>query len=267
MSFIRAEAVTGFTFGLVAKTTGAALTGAASGVGKFITKDGGTQASIAGSIAEEGNGLSDRPAVQMKNASHTPCPASVVTHELLRNRPRLGHLRPAYQITTRSAWLDPTTGPPGKGNGYSSVGLFGGNSGSCRMFSDGFSLASEGTVSGTSFRILSNPLTKRHAPTIPIKLYTRRKPHTSSSRKTPKIPVAIKHNPKKISVLGEVRGFKLNKLAITFRFVHKTICHHPLDCHWLLKPDNHCVELCGITHFHTREEQVHTHHPPLLMCA
>jgi len=56
MSFIRAEAVTGFTFGLVAKTTSAALTGAASGVGKFITKDGGTQASIAGSIAEEGNG-------------------------------------------------------------------------------------------------------------------------------------------------------------------------------------------------------------------
>jgi len=28
-----------------------------------------------------------------------------------------GHLRPAYQITTRSAWLDPTTGPPGKENG------------------------------------------------------------------------------------------------------------------------------------------------------
>ena len=56
MSFIRAEAVTGFTFGLVAKTTGAALTGATSGIGKFITKDGGTQASIAGSIAEEGNG-------------------------------------------------------------------------------------------------------------------------------------------------------------------------------------------------------------------
>jgi len=56
MSFIRAEAVTGFTFGLVAKTTGAALTGAAAGVGKYITKDGGTQASIAGSIAEEGNG-------------------------------------------------------------------------------------------------------------------------------------------------------------------------------------------------------------------
>jgi hypothetical protein len=58
MSFIRAEAVTGFTFGLVNKTSGAALTGAASGIGKYITKDGGTQASIAGSIAEEGNGLS-----------------------------------------------------------------------------------------------------------------------------------------------------------------------------------------------------------------
>ena len=56
MSFIRAEAVTGFTFGLVDKTSGAALTGAASGIGKYITKDGGTQASIAGSIAEEGNG-------------------------------------------------------------------------------------------------------------------------------------------------------------------------------------------------------------------
>jgi hypothetical protein len=56
MSFIRAEAVTGFTFGLVNKTSGAALTGAAAGVGKYITKDGGTQASIAGSIAEEGNG-------------------------------------------------------------------------------------------------------------------------------------------------------------------------------------------------------------------
>ena len=56
MSFIRNEAVTGFTFGLVNKTTGAALTGAASGIGKYITKDGGTQASIAGSIAEEGNG-------------------------------------------------------------------------------------------------------------------------------------------------------------------------------------------------------------------
>lgn len=56
MSFIRAEAVTGFTFGLVNKTSGAALTSAASGVVKYITKDGGTQASIAGAIAEEGNG-------------------------------------------------------------------------------------------------------------------------------------------------------------------------------------------------------------------
>jgi len=36
--------------------TRAALTGAASGIGKYITKDGGAQASIAGSIAEEGNG-------------------------------------------------------------------------------------------------------------------------------------------------------------------------------------------------------------------
>ena len=56
MSFLRNEAVTGFTFGLVNSTTGAALTGAAAGIGKYITKDGGTQASIAGSVVEEGNG-------------------------------------------------------------------------------------------------------------------------------------------------------------------------------------------------------------------
>lgn len=70
MSFVRAEAVTGFTFGLVAKTTGAALTGGAAGIGKYITKDGGTQASIAGSIAEEGNGQYsvDLTAVEMTAA-------------------------------------------------------------------------------------------------------------------------------------------------------------------------------------------------------
>lgn len=70
MSFVRAEAVTGFTFGLVNKSTGAALTGAAAGIGKFITKDGGTQASIAGSIAEEGNGQYsvDLTAVEMTAA-------------------------------------------------------------------------------------------------------------------------------------------------------------------------------------------------------
>ena len=56
MSFVRNNAVTGFTFGLVNKSTGAALTGVASAIGKYITKDGGTQASIAGSVAEEGNG-------------------------------------------------------------------------------------------------------------------------------------------------------------------------------------------------------------------
>ena len=33
MSFLRNEAVTGFTFGLVNKSTGAALTGAAAGIG------------------------------------------------------------------------------------------------------------------------------------------------------------------------------------------------------------------------------------------
>ena len=46
MSFIRNQAVTGFTFGLVNKSTGAALTGVASAIGKAVTKDGGTQASI-----------------------------------------------------------------------------------------------------------------------------------------------------------------------------------------------------------------------------
>ena len=56
MAFVRNEAVTGFTFGLVNKSSGAALTGVASAIGKYITKDGGTQASISGSIAEEGNG-------------------------------------------------------------------------------------------------------------------------------------------------------------------------------------------------------------------
>jgi hypothetical protein len=56
MSFVRNTAVTGFTFGLINKTTGAALTGAASGVGKYHTKDGGSQAALSGTVAEEGNG-------------------------------------------------------------------------------------------------------------------------------------------------------------------------------------------------------------------
>ena len=56
MSFLRNQAVTGFTFALVNKTTGAALTGAAGAVSKYYTLDGGTQASISGSVAEEGNG-------------------------------------------------------------------------------------------------------------------------------------------------------------------------------------------------------------------
>jgi hypothetical protein len=75
MSFIRAEAVTGFTFGLVAKTTGAALTGDAAGIGKYITKDGGTQASIAGSIAEEGNGQ-----YSVDLTSSRPHPTSLPNH-------------------------------------------------------------------------------------------------------------------------------------------------------------------------------------------
>tara|TARA_B100000683_G_scaffold159167_1_gene153515 strand:- start:640 stop:834 length:195 start_codon:yes stop_codon:yes gene_type:complete len=51
MSFIRNQAVTGFTFGLVNKSTGAALTGVASAIGKYVTKDGGTQASISGAAS------------------------------------------------------------------------------------------------------------------------------------------------------------------------------------------------------------------------
>jgi hypothetical protein len=92
MSFIRAEAVTGFTFGLVNKTSGAALTGAAAGVGKFITKDGGTQASIAGSIAEEGNGK-----YSVDVTSSRPPSNSLPNH----NTKCLGY---------------PTTGTPGKEN-------------------------------------------------------------------------------------------------------------------------------------------------------
>jgi hypothetical protein len=76
MSFIRAEAVTGFTFGLVDKTSGAALTGAASGIGKYITKDRGTQASIAGSIAEEGNGK-----YSVDVTSSTPTSNSLPNHD------------------------------------------------------------------------------------------------------------------------------------------------------------------------------------------
>ena len=56
MSFLRNTAVTGFTFALVNKTSGAALTGVAGAIGKYHTKDGGTQASLSGTIAEEGNG-------------------------------------------------------------------------------------------------------------------------------------------------------------------------------------------------------------------
>lgn len=56
MSFVRNEAVTGFTFGMVNATSGAALTGVASAIGKYHTKDGGSQAALSGTIAEEGNG-------------------------------------------------------------------------------------------------------------------------------------------------------------------------------------------------------------------
>lgn len=56
MSFVQNQAVTGFTFALVNKDTGAALTGAAAGIGKYQTIDGGSQAALSGAIAEEGNG-------------------------------------------------------------------------------------------------------------------------------------------------------------------------------------------------------------------
>jgi hypothetical protein len=75
MRFISAEAVTGFTFVLVNNTSGAALTSAASGIGKNITKDGGTQASIAGLIAEEGNG---KHSVDV--TSSRPPPTSLPNH-------------------------------------------------------------------------------------------------------------------------------------------------------------------------------------------
>ena len=58
MSFIRNQAVTGFTFGLVNKSTGAALTGVASAIGKYVTKDGGTRASISGAAAYTRRGAS-----------------------------------------------------------------------------------------------------------------------------------------------------------------------------------------------------------------
>ena len=58
MSFIRNQAVTGFTFGLVNKSTGAALTGVASAIGKYVTQDGETQASISGAAAYRRRGAS-----------------------------------------------------------------------------------------------------------------------------------------------------------------------------------------------------------------
>ncbi|MBH55804.1 MAG: hypothetical protein CMJ82_01305 [Planctomycetaceae bacterium] len=46
MSFIPNQAVTGLTFGLVSKSTGAALTGVTCAIGNYVTKDSGTQANI-----------------------------------------------------------------------------------------------------------------------------------------------------------------------------------------------------------------------------
>ena len=56
MSFVRNNNVAGFTFGLVKKADGAALTGGAAGVTGYYTIDGGTQATLSGTVAEEGNG-------------------------------------------------------------------------------------------------------------------------------------------------------------------------------------------------------------------
>ena len=65
MSFIRNQAITGFTFGLVNKSTGAALTGVASAIGKYVTKDGAR-----------------RPAFQEeRGASYTRRGASQSVHE------------------------------------------------------------------------------------------------------------------------------------------------------------------------------------------
>lgn len=52
--FPRATAVTGFSFGLVSRTDGTAVTsGTTTG---YVTKDGGTQAALGGTIVHEGNG-------------------------------------------------------------------------------------------------------------------------------------------------------------------------------------------------------------------
>jgi len=56
MSFVQNQAVTGFTFALVNKDTGAALTSVAGAITKYETIDGGTQATLSGTVAEEGNG-------------------------------------------------------------------------------------------------------------------------------------------------------------------------------------------------------------------
>lgn len=54
MAFTKNTAVTGFTFGLVNKTTGAAVTsGTVTG---YYTLDGGTQATLSGTPVHEGNG-------------------------------------------------------------------------------------------------------------------------------------------------------------------------------------------------------------------
>ena len=53
MSYVRNEAVTGSTFLLTNKSTGAALTGAAGGVSGYYTIDGGTQAALSGALPKK----------------------------------------------------------------------------------------------------------------------------------------------------------------------------------------------------------------------
>jgi hypothetical protein len=56
VSFAKNTAVTGFAFTMINRTTGAALTGEAASITGYVTIDGGTQATLGGTIAEEGNG-------------------------------------------------------------------------------------------------------------------------------------------------------------------------------------------------------------------
>ncbi len=66
-------------------------------------------------------GSCNQLAVNEENNYLTDCHHS--TPRRWTGKSRLGHLRPTYQITTRSAWLNPTTGPTVKENGLLVVRL------------------------------------------------------------------------------------------------------------------------------------------------